>query len=76
METKRRNVEMEVTKHRHLLHETYKEQKALEKVLDNTGQMYQQTHLERQELISTWRKAVNELHSRETIIRQTIEVLN
>lgn len=74
METKRRLVQTDLVKQRNHLDEAYEEQKALEKILDNTAHLYKQTHLERQELVFTWRRAVAELHDREKTIRDTIEV--
>lgn len=74
METIRRNIQTDIVRQRGQLNEAYEEQKALEKILDNTARLYSQTHLERQELVFTWRRAVAELHARERAIRDTIEV--
>lgn len=74
LETKRGNIETDINKYRQQLSDAYEEQKSLEKVLDNTAQMYQKTHMERQELIGTWRKAVADLHAREKMIQSTMKV--
>lgn len=74
LETKRRKIQQELVKQRQCLHEAHEEQRALEKILDNTAQMYNRAHVERHDLVANWRRAVTELHARERAVRDTIEV--
>lgn len=49
----------------------------MELLLERTGQLYRQAHLERRQLVNTWKDAVTQMNQREKEIKETeIEVDN
>lgn len=49
----------------------YEERKSLELLLERTSQLYRQAHLERRQLVNTWKDAVSQMNQRETEIKDT-----
>lgn len=54
-----------LSQQRHVLIEVNEEQRSLENVLDRTSQLYRQAHLERRNLVNTWKEAVVSMRSRD-----------
>ena len=65
---------MNITKQKNELNELYEEQKSIEQTIERTAQLYRQTQHDRRELVCIWRKAVAALNSRESAIRETMQV--
>ena len=49
----------------------YEERKSLELLLERTSQLYRQAHMERRQLVNTWKDAVNQMNQREKEIKET-----
>jgi hypothetical protein len=58
-------------KQRALLVNLYEERKSLELLLERTSQLYRQAHLERRQLVNTWKDAVTQMNQREKEIKDT-----
>lgn len=43
----------------------------MELLLERTSQLYRQAHLERRQLVNTWKDAVNQMNQREREIKET-----
>lgn len=71
MEAKRRILQTNISKQRTILVNYYEEQKSLEQVLDRTAQLYRQAHIERRQMVSTWKEAVNQMNQREKDINDS-----
>lgn len=55
----------------------YEEKKSLELLLERTSQLYRQAHLERRQLVNTWKDAVTQMNQREKDIKEAeLEVDN
>lgn len=52
----------------------YEEKKSLEVLLDRTSQLYRQAHMERRNLVNTWKDAVSQMNQREKDIRDIEKV--
>lgn len=57
-----------------LLNELCEEQASLEQMLDRTAQLYRQSHLDRRDMVETWRGTAAAMNSRDNSIRVTNEV--
>lgn len=60
-----------IVKQKGVLVNLYEERKSLELLLDRTSQLYRQAHLERRQLVNTWKDAVNQMNQREREINET-----
>lgn len=66
-----------ITKQRAILVNLYEEKKSLELLLERTSQLYRQAHLERRQLVNTWKDAVTQMNQREKDIKEAeLEVDN
>lgn len=76
LDSKRKHLHEAIVKQQVILVNVYEEKKALELLLERTGQLYRQAHLERRHLVSTWKDAVNQMNQREKEIQVTeIEIV-
>jgi coiled-coil domain-containing protein 39 len=71
LDAKRKLIHEAIVKQKVFLVNAYEEKKALELLLERTGQLYRQAHLERRQLVSTWKDAVNQMNQREGEIKET-----
>lgn len=71
LDSKRKHLHEAIVKKQKVLVNVYEEKKALELLLERTGQLYRQAHLERRQLVSTWKDAVNQMNLREKEIKET-----
>lgn len=71
LESKRRLVQASIDKQRKILIDATEEQKSLEQTLERTSQLYRQAHIERRNMVSTWKEAVNQMVQREKDIKDT-----
>lgn len=71
LDSKRKILHESIVKQQSVLVNAYEEKKALELLLERTGQLYRQAHLERRHLVSTWKDAVNQMNQREAEITET-----
>ena len=71
LDSKRKLLHEAIVKKQGILVNVYEEKKSLELLLERTGQLYRQAHLERRHLVSTWKDAVNQMNQREKEIRET-----
>jgi hypothetical protein len=74
MDSRRRCIQLSITKNRTILVNTYQEQKSLEQTLERTSQLYRQLHVERRHLVETWKEAINQMNQREKNINETERV--
>lgn len=70
LENKRRLIQDNVNKQKKTLIDLYEEQKSVEQVLQRTAQLYRQAHMERRQLIQTWKEAVQQMSQRESDIEE------
>lgn len=63
-----------IIKNQNRLNELESEKQSLEKMLERTTKLYQQTVLERRQITETWTAAVDSLNTRNKSIRDTMEV--
>lgn len=70
LDSKRKLLYEAIVKQQVILVAAYEEKKALELLLERTGQLYRQAHLERRHLVSTWKDAVNQMNQRESEIKE------
>lgn len=71
LDSKRKLLHDAIVKKQLVLVNVYEEKKALELLLERTGQLYRQAHFERRQLVSTWKDAVNQMNLREKEIKET-----
>lgn len=71
LDSKRKLLHEAIIKQQGILLNVYEEKKSLELLLERTGQLYRQAHLERRHLVGTWKDAVNQMNQREKEIRET-----
>lgn len=69
LDSKRRTVQTLIDKRRTILVNTSEEQKSLEQTLERTSQLYRQAHLERRNMVTTWKEAVTQMTQREKDIK-------
>lgn len=63
-----------IVKNQNRLNELGSEKQSLEKMLERTTKLYQQTILERRQMTDTWTTAVESLNTRNNTIQETMEV--
>ncbi|KAG5682425.1 hypothetical protein PVAND_011778 [Polypedilum vanderplanki] len=71
LDSKRKLLHDSIVKQRGVLINLYEERKSLEILLERTSQLYRQAHLERRQLVNTWKDAVNQMNQREREIKDT-----
>lgn len=69
LDAKRKLVHDAIIKQQVVLLNAFEEKKAVEKLLEKTSQLYRQAHVERRQLVSTWKDAVNQMNQREKDIK-------
>lgn len=69
LNTKRQLLQAEIDKRRKQNVQLYDEQMTLEKNLERTACLYRAAHLERREMVETWKHAVNQMTQRELDIQ-------
>lgn len=70
LDSKRKLLHDAITKQRAVLVNLYEERKSLELLLERTSQLYRQAHLERRQLVNTWKDAVTQMNQREKDIKE------
>ncbi|XP_030374341.1 coiled-coil domain-containing protein 39 [Scaptodrosophila lebanonensis] len=70
LNTRRQQLQAEIDKKRKVIVQLYDEQNTLEKNLERTACLYRTAHLERRQMVETWKQAVNQMTQRETDIQQ------
>jgi coiled-coil domain-containing protein 39 len=77
LDSKRKLLFEAIMKQRSNLINLYEERKSLELLLERTSQLYRQAHLERRQLVNTWKDAVTQMNQREREIKEMeVEVDN
>ncbi|KAH8295387.1 hypothetical protein KR018_010494 [Drosophila ironensis] len=69
LNTKRQLLQAEIDKRRTNVVMLYDEQMTLEKNLERTASLYRAAHLERRQMVDTWKNAVNQMTQRESDIQ-------
>lgn len=69
LDSKRRIIQSAIDKQRKMLVHTSEEQKSLEQTLERTSQLYRQAHIERRNMVATWKEAVMQMTQREKDIK-------
>uniref|UniRef100_A0A336LP20 Coiled-coil domain-containing protein 39 n=1 Tax=Culicoides sonorensis TaxID=179676 RepID=A0A336LP20_CULSO len=69
LDSKRRITQTAIDKQRKILVSGSEEQKSLEQTLERTSQLYRQAHLERRNMVTTWKEAVTQMSQREKDIK-------
>lgn len=69
LDSKRRIIQTAIYKQRKILVNTSEEQKSLEQTLERTSQLYRQAHMERRNMVTTWKEAVMQMAQREKDIK-------
>ncbi|XP_001359428.2 coiled-coil domain-containing protein 39 [Drosophila pseudoobscura] len=71
LNTKRQQLQADIDKRRKLVVQLYDEQNTLEKNLERTACLYRAAHLERRQMVDTWKNAVNQMTQREYDIQRS-----
>ncbi|KAH8244001.1 hypothetical protein KR032_012070 [Drosophila birchii] len=71
LNTKRQLLQAEIDKRRKLVVQLYDEQMTLEKNLERTACLYRAAHVERRQMVETWKNAVNQMTQRENCIQRS-----
>lgn len=74
LEIRRKAIKKLITQNRNRLNDLDTEKKSIEKVLIRTSNVFYQTHVERRQMIETWRFAVKSLNMRDRAIHEAIDV--
>lgn len=74
LDMRRRKLQTDILKNSQLLVDLCDEQTSLEQSLDRTAYLYRQRHLDRRQMVDTWRDTVAAMNSRDNAIRETDEV--
>lgn len=69
LEAKMTILQAGISKQRQVLIEAYEEQKSFEQVLERTAQLYRKAHVERRQMVDTWKEAVVQMNQREKNIQ-------
>ncbi|EDW15921.1 coiled-coil domain-containing protein 39 [Drosophila mojavensis] len=69
LNTRRQLLQAEIEKRRSAVVMLYDEQSTLEKNLERTASLYREAHLERRQMVETWKQAVNQMTQREQDIQ-------
>ncbi|KAL7729037.1 hypothetical protein ACLKA6_019870 [Drosophila palustris] len=73
LNTKRQLLQADIDKRRKVNVQLYDEQMTLEKNLERTACLYRAAHLERRQMVDTWKQAVNQMTQRELEIQNAEE---
>lgn len=65
LENKRCQIQVSIEKEKRRIIDLLDEQKSLEQAIDRIANLYRSIHLERRELITTWKSAVKQMNNRE-----------
>lgn len=68
-------VQKTIDKNRQQLERIISERLSMEQVVERTTNLYGKLHIERRNMIDTWRTAVQTLNARDKAIQQTIRVI-
>lgn len=60
LDSKRKLMHESIVKKQKELVKVYEEKKALELLLERTGQLYRQSHAERRHLVQTWKESITD----------------
>lgn len=74
LDMRRRKLQTEILKNSTLLVDLCDEQASLEQSLDRTAHLYRQRHLDRRQMVDTWRDTVAAMNGRDNAIREVEEV--
>ncbi|KAL5289008.1 CCDC39 family protein [Megaselia abdita] len=69
LENKRCQIQLSIEKEKRNIIDLLDEQKSLEQAIDRIANLYRSIHVERRELITTWKTAVKQMNNREEDIR-------
>lgn len=69
LENKRSQIQVSIEKEKRNIIDLLDEQKSLEQAIDRIANLYRSIHLERRDLITTWKTAVKQMNNREEDIR-------
>ncbi|ALC45383.1 CG17387 [Drosophila busckii] len=75
LNTRRQLLQADIDKRRKLIVQLYDEQNTLEKNLERTACLYRAAHLERRQMVETWKQAVQQMTQREQDIQHSEEEL-
>lgn len=64
LESRRRRLQTAIIKQKSILLNTIQEHKSMTSVLEKTRLLYQQAHVERKDLVNTWKEAVHQMNHR------------
>ncbi|SPP84569.1 coiled-coil domain-containing protein 39 [Drosophila guanche] len=71
LNTRRQQLQADIDKRRKLVVQLYDEQNTLEKNLERTACLYRAAHVERRQMVETWKNAVNQMTQRENDIQRS-----
>lgn len=74
LDSRRRKLQTDILKSVMVLSELCDEQVSLEQMLDRTAYLYRQRHLDRRQMVDTWRDTVTAMNGRDNAIREADEV--
>lgn len=74
LDMRRRKLQTDILRNATLLRELCDEQTTLEQTLDRTAHLYRQRHLDRRQMVDTWRDMVAAMNGRDNAIREAEEV--
>lgn len=74
LDMRRRKLQTDILKNSTLLVELCDEQTSVEQMLDRTAYLYRQRHLDRRQMVDTWRDTVAAMNGRDNAIREADEV--
>lgn len=75
LEIRRQAKKKLITQYRSRLNDLDTEKKSIENVLIRTSNVFYQTHVERRQMIETWRFAVKSLNMRDRAVHEAIDVI-
>lgn len=70
LENKRCQIQVSIEKEKRNIIELLDEQKSIEQAIDRVANLYRTIHIERRELIATWKSAVKQMNCREEDIKK------
>lgn len=74
LDSRRRKLQTDILKNAMVLSDLCDEQVSLEQMLDRTAYLYRQRHLDRRQMVDTWRDTVTAMNGRDNAIREVDEV--
>lgn len=76
LDTRRRKLQTEIIKNAAILNDLCDKQVSLEHMVDRTAHLYRQRHLDRRQMVDTWRDTVAAMNGRDDAIREADRVWN